>query len=67
MRRAKSVRQALIDRGIETERIRIAWLGASELLVDCNSQPCTAADHALNRRAEIVVISANKQAEAVGQ
>lgn len=67
MRRAKSVRQALIDRGIEAERIRIAWLGASELLVDCTSQPCTAADHALNRRAEIVVISANKQAEAVGQ
>jgi len=62
MRRAKSVQKALIERGIPEERIRIAWVGSNELLIDCSEQPCTSADHALNRRAEIVLLSANHQA-----
>jgi outer membrane protein OmpA-like peptidoglycan-associated protein len=63
MRRAKSIEKALIDRGIEPNRVRIAWLGASELLVDCETQPCTAKDHGLNRRAEIVVFKIDAIAE----
>lgn len=64
MRRAKSVQQALIARGIEAERIKIAWVGANELLVDCGSQPCSQADHAMNRRAEIVLIRTAIDTEA---
>lgn len=63
MRRAKSIEKAMIDRGIDPSRVRIAWLGARELLVDCETQPCSAADHALNRRAEIVVFKVDAVAE----
>ncbi len=65
MRRAKSIQTALTERGVDEDRIRIAWVGSSELLVDCESQPCSAKDHALNRRAEIVVLRADATAEVM--
>lgn len=57
MRRAKSIQQHLEKQGIDPNRFQIAWVGENELYVDCNNQPCGAADHALNRRAEVVFIS----------
>lgn len=67
MRRAKSAQQALIARGIQAERIKIAWVGANELLVDCGVQPCSQADHAMNRRAEIVLIRTEVTGEAASE
>ncbi len=64
MRRAKSVQKALVSRGINLERIKIAWVGSNELLVDCGAQPCSQADHAMNRRAEIVVIHTHIESDA---
>jgi hypothetical protein len=43
--------------------VRIAWLGASDMRVDCETQPCKAKDHGLNRRAEIVVFKIDAIAE----
>ena len=67
MRRAKSLKEALTQRGVDESRIKIAWVGSSELLVDCGSKPCSQADHALNRRAEIVVISESSRAQVEGE
>lgn len=63
MRRAKSIQKALADKGIDQERIKIAWVGSSELLIDCGTQRCSQADHALNRRAEVVALSNGHRAD----
>lgn len=56
-KRADSVIQYLIDRGIEKNRVTAVGYGESELLNECsNSVNCTEEQHQLNRRTEFKII-----------
>ncbi|HSJ68958.1 MAG TPA: OmpA family protein [Anditalea sp.] len=54
-RRAKSVLNYLLDRGVSQERLTYEWFGKSRPVNDCIS--CTAAQHQENRRTEIKMIN----------
>ncbi|WP_189458070.1 OmpA family protein, partial [Echinicola pacifica] len=52
-RRAEVVRDYLVGRGIEADRISYEWFGKTRPVHDCTSTPCTESEHQLNRRTEI--------------
>lgn len=54
-RRAKSVLNYLVDRGVSKDRLNYEWFGKSRPVHDCVS--CTAAQHQENRRTEIKMIN----------
>ncbi|WP_168196231.1 OmpA family protein [Echinicola soli] len=54
--RAEVVRDYLISLGIEEGRISYKWYGKTRPVHDCSGSPCTAADHQLNRRTEIMLM-----------
>ncbi|GAB2504138.1 hypothetical protein GCM10027164_39330 [Algoriphagus taiwanensis] len=54
-RRADVVKQYLINRGIEENRLEYQWFGETRPVHDCNSVTCTPAMHQLNRRTELRV------------
>ncbi|WP_306641514.1 OmpA family protein [Sanyastnella coralliicola] len=62
MRRAKSIEKYLAKYGIDKSRFKIAWVGESELFIDCEGQPCSEADHALNRRVEVLFVAGDPTA-----
>lgn len=67
LRRAKSMQKYLGDKGISNDRFQIAWVGERELAVDCSNQPCTAADHALNRRVEVLFVGTEAPTLGMGE
>ncbi|WP_052331415.1 OmpA family protein [Echinicola vietnamensis] len=54
--RAAVVRDYLISLGIEEDRISYKWYGKTRPVHDCAEQPCTEAEHQLNRRTEIMLM-----------
>ncbi|RIW11938.1 OmpA family protein, partial [Algoriphagus lacus] len=54
-RRAKSVMDYLIQRGVETNRLEHQWFGETKPVHNCNEVTCTPAMHQLNRRTELRV------------
>jgi outer membrane protein OmpA-like peptidoglycan-associated protein len=52
-RRAKSVMDYLIKRGVSEERMSNEWLGKTKPVHDCGAVPCTEAMHQMNRRTEL--------------
>lgn len=58
--RAESARNYLKNKGIASNRIRAFGYGESNPLVDCScdgiGKSCTEAEHALNRRTEVLII-----------
>ncbi|WP_162633216.1 OmpA family protein [Echinicola strongylocentroti] len=54
--RAEVVRDYLIKLGIDAERISYKWYGKTQPVHDCSEQPCSEADHQLNRRTEIMLM-----------
>lgn len=52
-RRAESVKNYLIKRGIDANRMESAWFGKSQPVTDCSTGTCTEAMHQLNRRTEL--------------
>jgi outer membrane protein OmpA-like peptidoglycan-associated protein len=54
--RAKAVTEYLGAKGISPDRIRLEWMGESQLINDCgNGKPCPEENHQLNRRSELVL------------
>jgi outer membrane protein OmpA-like peptidoglycan-associated protein len=53
-RRAKSVLNYLLDRGVAKDRLSYEWFGKSRPVNDCVT--CTAAEHQENRRTEIKML-----------
>jgi outer membrane protein OmpA-like peptidoglycan-associated protein len=54
-RRANVVKEYLIKRGVETNRLDYQWYGETQSIHDCNTVTCTEAMHQLNRRTELKV------------
>ncbi|MDX5337877.1 MAG: OmpA family protein [Cyclobacteriaceae bacterium] len=54
-RRATVVKDYLIQRGIENNRLEYQWFGETRPIHDCNTVTCTPAMHQLNRRTELRV------------
>jgi outer membrane protein OmpA-like peptidoglycan-associated protein len=52
-RRAKSVMDYLINKGIDSSRMQYEWFGKSLPINDCGSIPCTEEMHQQNRRTEL--------------
>jgi outer membrane protein OmpA-like peptidoglycan-associated protein len=53
-RRARRVRDHLIEKGIPSERIEVEWYGQERLLNDCEKEAdCSDEEHAKNRRVEL--------------
>jgi outer membrane protein OmpA-like peptidoglycan-associated protein len=52
-RRANVVKEYLINRGVETNRLEYLWFGETRPIHDCNEVTCTPAMHQLNRRTEL--------------
>ncbi|MFM1930990.1 MAG: photosystem chlorophyll a apoprotein [Bacteroidota bacterium] len=67
LRRAQAVQKYLNDKGISSDRFQIAWVGERELAVDCVNQPCTAADHGLNRRVEVIFVGTEAPILGMGE
>ncbi|WP_194774262.1 OmpA family protein [Pararhodonellum marinum] len=56
-RRAKVVRDYLIKRGIDENRLNYRWYGKTRPIHDCVEEPCTREMHQLNRRTELRLIN----------
>ncbi|WP_187328813.1 OmpA family protein [Echinicola rosea] len=54
--RAEVVRDYLVALGIDADRISYKWYGKTQPVHDCSEQPCSEADHQLNRRTEIMLM-----------
>lgn len=54
-RRATAVRQYLLERSIETERIQSNWFGKTKPVHNCDLEDCTEDMHQLNRRTELIL------------
>lgn len=54
-RRAEVVKDYLIKRGIENNRLEYHWFGETRPIHNCNEVTCTPAMHQLNRRTELRV------------
>jgi outer membrane protein OmpA-like peptidoglycan-associated protein len=52
-RRAKTVMDYLVKRGVESSRMRHEWFGESRPVNDCAAGDCTEAMHQQNRRTEL--------------
>lgn len=52
-RRADVVKEYLINRGIEENRMEHKWFGETKPIHDCSTGTCTEAMHQLNRRTEL--------------
>ncbi|WP_369049495.1 OmpA family protein [Tenacibaculum sp. UWU-22] len=68
--RAKSTRDYIISRGIESNRIQSAvGYGESQLLYNCEGdcKSCTEEQHQLNRRSYFYIVSGNSNVKVVGQ
>ena len=55
-RRAKSMRDYVISKGIAADRIAATGKGETEPAVDCGAN-CTEEEHQLNRRSEFVIVN----------
>jgi len=56
-KRGNSVKNYLISKGIGATRIKVNAFGETHLLNKCaDGIPCTNAEHAINRRTEIIII-----------
>lgn len=54
--RAKAVTEYLGAKGISPDRVRLEWMGESQLLNDCgDGKPCPEENHQINRRSELVL------------
>ncbi len=56
-RRAKRIRDYLVDYGIDANRIDGKGYGESKLLMNCTINRCSEKEHSLNRRSEFIVVS----------
>jgi outer membrane protein OmpA-like peptidoglycan-associated protein len=57
-RRAQSVIQYLVSKGISMDRISSKWYNEEKLAIPCgDGVPCPEADHQLNRRSELKLIA----------
>lgn len=57
-KRAKATKKWLVDRGIESSRIRTIGFGETELVNECsNGVKCSKSQHQLNRRTEFVILN----------
>lgn len=54
-RRAQVVKDYLIQRGVENNRLEYQWFGETRPIHNCNEVTCTPAMHQLNRRTELRV------------
>ncbi|WP_185974263.1 OmpA family protein [Litoribacter populi] len=55
-KRAESVVEYLVKKGVSKSRITPEWHGKTKPVRDCgNGQPCSETDHQLNRRSELVL------------
>ena len=56
-KRGKSVKDYLIGKGVNTDRIKVTAMGETMLTNKCaDGVPCTKAEHAANRRAEAKIV-----------
>ncbi|MEM6516754.1 MAG: OmpA family protein [Bacteroidota bacterium] len=65
-RRAKSVFNYLVKKGVKADRLKAKGYGESRLINDCgcdsdNGKSCTEEEHQLNRRSEFIVTSVDGQ------
>lgn len=64
LRRAEAAKDFLVQRGIDAERIRAVGYGEAFPRNQCvDGVSCTEAEHGLNRRTEVKVLSINERAE----
>lgn len=64
LRRAESAKEFLVQRGIDAERIRAVGYGEAFPRNGCvDGVACSEAEHGLNRRTEVKVLSINERAE----